>query len=98
MFSDKDLQQIKSKGITLDEVEKQLQFFRQGVPFTNLVEAATIGNGILKYSKKEQEQFVAFFEKERGNKSLLKFVPASGAATRMFKFLFEFLEANFSTI
>lgn len=93
MFSDKDLQQIKAKGITLDEVGKQLQFFRQGVPFTNLVEAATIGNGILKFSKKEQEQFVTYFEKECAHKALLKFVPASGAATRMFKFLYEFLEA-----
>ncbi len=93
MFSDKDLQQIEAKGITLDVVEKQLQFFRQGVPFTNLVEAATIGNGILKYSKKEQEQFVTLFENECANRSILKFVPASGAATRMFKFLYEFLEA-----
>lgn len=92
-FSDKDIQQIESKGITLKKVEQQIELFENGLPFTNLVSEATIGDGILKLSPDKIEYFMSLFDTRKDGISILKFVPASGAATRMFQFLFQFLEA-----
>ena len=92
MFSKKDIIQIEKKGLTLKKVQAQIQVFRNGLPFVNIKEAATIGNGILKLKKEEETYFTNLFESNRNKVTLLKFVPASGAATRMFKFLFEFLK------
>ena len=92
MFSKKDIKQIKQKGLTINKVKDQLDLFNSGLPFSNLVSAATINNGIYRYNETEKNTFISFFEKEKESLSVLKFVPASGAATRMFKFLFKFLE------
>lgn len=91
-FTEKDIQQIKSKNLTTEKVNAQIQLFKTGVPFVNLKDAANIGNGILKFSEAEKKEAIAFFEKKRNHKTILKFVPASGAATRMFKFLFQFIQ------
>jgi len=91
-FSDKDIQQIEKKGLTVKKVEAQIQLFKTGFPFVNLKESATIGNGILQLNKKEKEDYINHFNNKRESISILKFVPASGAATRMFKFLFQFIE------
>ncbi|WP_460220668.1 DUF4301 family protein [Psychroserpens sp. MEBiC05023] len=91
-FSKKDIKQIESKGLTLQQVEQQIRLFENGVPYTNLVSEATIGNGILRLSEKEIGHFISLFESEKDSVCILKFVPASGAATRMFKFLYEFLD------
>jgi hypothetical protein len=91
-FTEKDLQQFEKKGISVEQIEKQLENFRNGFPFIKLVRAATINNGIRQINEPELKKF-----KEKYNKSTdlkkLKFVPASGAATRMFKALFEFESA-----
>lgn len=92
MFSKKDILYIEQKGLTSEQVESQIQIFRKGLPFINIKEAATIGNGILKLNKEEEIYYKDYFENHQNQISLLKFVPASGAATRMFKFLFEFLK------
>ena len=94
-FSEKDIKQIRNKGLTVEQVNAQIDTFKKGLPFVNLESAATIGKGILKLSNSEKEQFIEYFEKKRDSISFIKFVPASGAATRMFKFLFDFLK-NFS--
>ncbi|MBA6151631.1 DUF4301 family protein [Gelidibacter maritimus] len=91
-FTDIDLQQIKGKGLTLEQVQAQLELFKSGVPFVNLSSAATIDNGIVKCSEETKTYYINFFENERDGVSLAKFVPASGAATRMFKTLFRFIE------
>jgi len=91
-FTEKDIQQIKSKNLTTEKVNAQIQLFKTGVPFVNLKDAANIGNGILKFSETEKKEAIQFFEKKRNHKTILKFVPASGAATRMFKFLFQFIQ------
>ncbi|WP_299337452.1 DUF4301 family protein [uncultured Psychroserpens sp.] len=91
-FSEKDIQQIQNKDITLKQVEQQIQLFENGLPYVNLVSEATIGDGIISLANDEISNFIALFEDKKDEVSILKFVPASGAATRMFKFLFKFLE------
>lgn len=91
-FSEKDIQQIEAKGLTVDIVRRQLQTFVSGLPFSNLVAAATVNDGVLRLNVSEVDEIIALFDKKKDNFDILKFVPASGAATRMFKFLFQFLE------
>ena len=91
-FSKKDILQIEQKGLTIQKVMQQIELFENGLPHTNLVSAATIGDGILRLPNPKVDHFVSLFEKEKDNLSILKFVPASGAATRMFKFLYAFLD------
>lgn len=91
-LSDQDLKQIEEKGLTLRQVNKQIETFKSGIPFTNIVEAATIGNGITPLNTDLIDESLEFFESKRQNISIVKFVPASGAASRMFKFLFQFIE------
>ena len=91
-FSEKDIKQIEKKGLTIDGVKSQINLFKKGVPFINLDSAATIKNGILDLTDKEKQSYINFFERKRNTVSIVKFVPASGAATRMFKILFTFLK------
>ncbi|WP_418264698.1 DUF4301 family protein [Flavobacterium faecale] len=90
-FSVADKMQIASYGISIESVKKQLFFLQNGIAKTNLVAPATLGNGILELSGNDFENYALFFDANKTNLKLLKFVPASGAATRMFKFLNTFL-------
>ncbi len=92
-FTPNDLEQLKSKGIPKEKVIRQIETFKEGIPFVELVKAAVVGNGILRFSDGEQKDLIQYFEDNRGDLDLLKFVPASGAASRMFKAMFNFLEA-----
>ena len=87
----KDIKQIQEKGIPLEKIEQQLQFFKNGVSKVNLEKSATITDGISFFSEKEIENLCQFFDENKDKKVIKKFVPASGAASRMFKFLIEFL-------
>jgi len=91
-LTSRDLIQIYNRGISIKNIKQQLHFLQNGINKTNLVEPATIDNGILHLSEKEIEAKLLFFENSKHSLKLLKFVPASGAATRMFKFLIKFLE------
>ncbi|MFC0603188.1 DUF4301 family protein [Winogradskyella pulchriflava] len=91
-FTEKDIKQIEAKGLTVQQVESQIELFKNGIPFTNIAEAATIGDGIISLNAKCINEAIEHFETKKNNISLLKFVPASGAATRMFKFLFQFIK------
>ena len=68
-----------------------MALFIQGIPKINLVKSATVGDGIWRFSESEINLFVTYFDKHKDKYTIEKFVPASGAATRMFKFLNEFL-------
>lgn len=97
MFTNKDIKQIEAKGMSLKQVEDQLKNFKTGFPFIKLKAAATPGKGLKTFTNTEVEGLIADYPDSIAEKSLLKFVPASGAASRMFKHLFEFreeLEAN----
>lgn len=93
MFSKQDELQIAARGSQLEEVKKQIENFRSGFPYLQVVEAASVGNGILKLDDKEIERVIQIFEqKVLEGISIVKFVPASGAASRMFKSLFAALD------
>ena len=91
MFTEKDLQQIEKHGLTPDAVERQLENFRRGFPFLKVVRAASPGDGVMVVGDAEAAAAVARYEREADRLGIVKFVPASGAATRMFKELFEFV-------
>ena len=93
MLQPVDLNQIERKGITLKTLENQLDHFRQGFPFIRLLRPATQGDGIINFSEEQKKEFIRFFEENAPSLRLIKFVPASGAASRMFKHLFEFRES-----
>jgi hypothetical protein len=91
MFSEKDLQQIDEQGIDLNVIEHQIENFRKGFPFLNIVKAATINDGIIKIDSQKIQEYKEIFTQGIKEKEVIKFVPASGAATRMFKDLFSFI-------
>lgn len=93
MLNTKDLEQIKSKGISQNEIERQIENFRNGFPFVKLVAPATKDNGIIVFGKNEAIALSNYFNDEIKNHKVLKFVPASGAASRMFRHLFEFMQS-----
>ena len=94
MFNREDLQQIESHGLTLSQVEQQIENFRQGFPYLKIVRAASAGDGVQVLSEEEVASAVERYEKLSEELRVVKFVPASGAATRMFKELFEYINED----
>ncbi len=91
LFSEKDIAYIASKGYELEKISHQLAFFHKGVTPIHLVKSATVGDGIHQLSSDENLFFSQYFDSKKAKLQLEKFVPASGAATRMFQFLNAFL-------
>lgn len=95
MFNDQDLKLFKERNVTVEQIEAQLDAFKTGFPYLKIVSAATVGNGIMKLSDEEKAHYVSVWNQYlEGNADILKFVPASGAASRMFKNLFAFLDSE----
>ncbi len=90
MFTPTDLEQFRSHGIELAYAERQIAHFKEGFPFVTLTSPATIGNGIIRLEESQVRSLANAFDLQKIRMRLVKFVPASGAATRMFKDLFEF--------
>ena len=90
VFDEKDTEQIRKKGISLETVRRQAENFSQNFPPMRIVKPAIPGDGIRVFSPQESEQKIREFDSLQSSKTLLKFIPASGAATRMFKDLFEY--------
>lgn len=95
MFDEKDLQQLAAKGIDPAAVERQLACFVTGFPYLTIKQAASVGNGLLRLSADDEEAAIHAWDAYlAGSGRVVKFVPASGAASRMFKNLFEFLNGD----
>ena len=90
-FSSYDFVQIYKHGVSLQTIENHLAIFKKGIAKTILDRPATKEDGIVKLLDVDFEKFAKDFDKKKVNLKLKKFVPASGAASRMFKFLNEFL-------
>ena len=96
MLSQQDLKQIAQKGITLKQIENQLNEFKTGFPFLKLEAAASIGRGIIAPDAAERKQYEDIWNAYKAEgKRVVKFVPASGAASRMFKNMFAFVDADY---
>ena len=94
MLSASDLLQLSARGIRPEEINQQVDYFKQGFPWMNLEKSATIGDGIVRFSDADLASHIERFESRRSSLNLLKMVPASGAATRMFKSLFEYISSG----
>lgn len=98
MITPEDKELLAQKGITEAQIAEQLACFQKGFPYLKLDAAASIEKGILAPGAEEQKEYLDAWEAyTRTDKTIVKFVPASGAASRMFKNLFEFLDADYNT-
>lgn len=91
IFSKEDLIRLSEKGISPQKAEKQIETFQEGIPFMNLSRAAIVGDGIIRLTIEQQEHLLKHYRENKNKLKTLKFTPASGAASRMFKALFAFL-------
>lgn len=92
VFSNQDLDLFDSKGISAETIALQIENFKQGFPFAEIVKPATPGDGIEVLSTTEVESLLQDYDQYSRSLKIIKFVPASGAASRMFKALYEYLE------
>jgi len=94
MFSTNDLKQLADKGIVQEVAERQLEYFRNSFPFLRLDRAATVGDGIRQLTAEETDDLSQTYERKLGKRKVFKFVPASGAATRMFRDLYAYMQSE----
>lgn len=91
MLNEKDLQLIESKGITASKIEEQIKRFENGFPRLRIQSVATVGNGIMRLTEKDISHYLKLWrQSQQSGVTIEKFVPASGAASRMFKNMFAF--------
>ncbi len=96
-LSKDDIELLKAKGVSEEKVAEQLERFAKGFPFLKLQAAAGIEKGIMAVSEADTEKYLCAWDAYTNDEShkVVKFVPASGAASRMFKDLFAFLDADY---
>ena len=98
MITPQDKELLENKGISEEQIAEQLACFEKGFPYLKLSAAASVEKGILAPNTDEQKKYLDAWEAyTQTDKVVVKFVPASGAASRMFKNLFEFLGADYDT-
>ena len=96
MITPQDKELLAKKGISEEQIANQLACFEKGFPYLKLYAAASVDKGILAPGADEQKKYLDAWEAyTQTDKVVVKFVPASGAASRMFKNLFEFLGADY---
>ena len=96
-YSSQDLEQFALAGVTADTIDKQVNTLKKGFPFLKINKPANGFSGILRVFKSEEEEYINSWNDYCSNNKqhkpkgkIVKFVPASGAASRMFKDLYEF--------
>ena len=97
MLTDKDLKQISERNITEEQVSQQVAQLKRGTAYVQLIRPATIGDGILRMSPEQVTTMTQAYDEDKEFYQFTKFVPASGAASRMFKDLFSFIENGTDT-
>src|SRR5215471_19189929 len=96
-FSKQDMQHILAQGHTLETILEHIAIFKQGVSFTTLQSPCKVGHGITILSDRDREQLAVLYEGAVASGRITKFVPASGAATRMFQSLLAYSESKGDT-
>ncbi|MGA2780525.1 MAG: DUF4301 family protein [Smithella sp.] len=94
LFTQNDLRRIKKLGLTPRDVEKQMESYRHGSNYLKLNRPCAINDGILLIQKAAMDELIKLYDREAGKFKLLKFVPASGAASRMYAEWFSALESG----
>ena len=97
MYTEIALKNLTNKGISLTKLQDQINCFEKNNFHIQITDVATPSNGILQYSESEQDAFITYYQQEQSKLDILKFVPASGAATRMFSELYQFVETSEET-
>ena len=92
MFSKDDIKAIEERGSSVKTIEAQVERFKKGFPWMDIVGPATPERGIKVMSEEEADKAVAYCD-NAAVAGKCKFVPASGAASRMFKDIFAGLSA-----
>ncbi|MCE2615386.1 DUF4301 family protein [Phocaeicola oris] len=97
MLTQEDKVLLGKKGITEQQMQEELAYFESGFPYLKLEAAASIERGILVPEEKAVEEYLnAWNTYKQADKKIMKFVPASGAASRMFKNMFAFMDADYN--
>lgn len=95
MITQKDCELLAQKGISEQQISRQLECFEQGIPYLEIASAASAGKGILVPNEKDINLYLTVWDAYMSlDHEVVKFVPASGAASRMFKDLFSFLDSS----
>ena len=87
-------QKITAQGKQIEAIQQQLESFKQGFPFLSLVGPATPNRRIQVWGENQVQHYQSYYARKAAELDIVKFVPASGAASRMFKDLFSFLETD----
>lgn len=87
-----DLKQLEALNISAEQVERQINQFKSGFPFSDLIAPATTENGIVKFNEADIEGLIRQFDEDKQYYDIMKFIPASCAASRMFKNIYSFVE------
>ena len=93
-FSEQDLKQIKEHGLTVKEVNNQIDNFKKGFPYADIEKPVTANDGVVIIDNMPGNYFANLFSEHAQSLKIVKMVPASGAATRMFKDFYEFLQTG----
>jgi hypothetical protein len=91
MFNPKDLTQISDHPLKIEDVNYQIEKFKNGFPPTMLQAPSVDGQGLMILPPTEVDKLADYYQTNLAGKNIVKFVPASGAATRMFKTLYGFI-------
>ncbi len=85
IFTDEDIKRIEAEGLTEEKALSQLEFFESGAPTVRLNRSCTVGDGVTVIPEEEREGLIAVYDDVVKKGRMTKFVPASGAASRMFR-------------
>lgn len=95
MLTSQDLEQLSRKGITTEKLQSQLDRFKSGFPYLRIKSSAHVGSGIKRLTADEEAAAIDRWHSYLADGGdVIKMVPASGAASRMFKNLFAFLDGE----
>ena len=98
VFKEQDIKQMRALGIDQEKASEQLRLISKGAAYARLLRPATIADGIVRLEKNEHEILLDAHAQAATKGRLMKFVPASGAASRMFRDLLNLLNEGPQTI
>ena len=97
MFTKEDIEQLFQQGVEIEEAERQCGIAQNGCGYVNVVRPAVGGDGVLTIDEKTVQQIVSAYGQRLPAEKIVKFVPASGAASRMFKDLHAYRNGDTAT-